>query len=64
MLLFLLKLLFYILNYFLEVVRTRLREENSKAKGFFVTLSQLWRKGGIRLLYRGLFIQVILYFKL
>ncbi|KAI6214182.1 Carrier protein [Aphelenchoides besseyi] len=42
-----------------EVVRTRLREENSKAKGFFRTLLQLWREGGIPLLYRGLSVQLL-----
>ena len=37
---------------------TRLREENSQAKGFFRTLNQLYKEGGRRQLYRGISIQV------
>jgi solute carrier family 25 protein 33/36 len=47
-----------IITYPHEVVRTRLREEDSKAKGFFVTLRQLYRDGGYRMLYRGVTVQV------
>lgn len=41
-----------------EVVRTRLREENSHAKGFFSTFQNLYREGGYRMLYRGISVQV------
>src|SRR4051794_39557855 len=41
-----------------EVVKTRLREENSSAKGFLHTLFELRRRDGIRVLYRGLSAQV------
>ena len=41
------------------MVRTRLREEGSKAKGFFSTLGQLYKEGGGKSLYRGLSVQVL-----
>lgn len=40
------------------MVRTRLREENTQAKGFFGTLKSLYHEGGTRQLYRGLSVQV------
>ncbi|KAF1657415.1 UNVERIFIED_CONTAM: Solute carrier family 25 member 36-A, partial [Eudyptes robustus] len=48
-----------IMTYPHEVVRTRLREENTKAKGFFTTLKQLYGEGGTRQLYRGLSVQLL-----
>ncbi|KAE9555781.1 hypothetical protein FO519_000995 [Halicephalobus sp. NKZ332] len=42
-----------------EVVRTRLREEDSGAKGFFRTLFALYREGGYRSMYRGLSVQLL-----
>ncbi|KAH7724668.1 Protein T09F3.2 [Aphelenchoides avenae] len=42
-----------------EVVRTRLREENSRAKGFWKVFKLLYREGGVRLLYRGLTVQLL-----
>ncbi|KAI6170578.1 hypothetical protein M3Y97_01137500 [Aphelenchoides bicaudatus] len=42
-----------------EVVRTRLREENSTAKGFFRTFASLYREGGYRTLYKGLTMQLV-----
>uniref|UniRef100_A0AAY4F060 Solute carrier family 25 member 36 n=1 Tax=Denticeps clupeoides TaxID=299321 RepID=A0AAY4F060_9TELE len=37
-----------------EVIRTRLREEGSKYRSFFQTLSMVFREEGYRALYRGL----------
>lgn len=37
-----------------EVIRTRLREEGSKYRSFFQTLSMVVREEGYRALYRGL----------
>uniref|UniRef100_A0A7E4UXN1 Mitochondrial carrier protein Rim2 n=1 Tax=Panagrellus redivivus TaxID=6233 RepID=A0A7E4UXN1_PANRE len=48
-----------ILTYPHEVVRTRLREEDSRSKGFFKTLGQLYREGGYRTMYRGLSVQLL-----
>ncbi|EFX67098.1 solute carrier family 25 member 36-A-like isoform X1 [Daphnia pulex] len=42
-----------------EVVRTRLREENSRYRGFFQTLHTVFREEGHRGLYRGLSTQLI-----
>lgn len=42
-----------------EVVRTRLREEGSKYKSFFQTLSLVAKEEGVRNLYRGLSTQLI-----
>lgn len=42
-----------------EVVRTRLREEHSKAHGFFSTLFSVYRYEGFRALYRGLAVQLM-----
>jgi len=42
-----------------EVIRTRLREEDSKAKGFFSTLFKLCRQDGFPALYRGLLVQLM-----
>lgn len=42
-----------------EVVRTRLREEDSGAKGFFRTLFLLYKEGGYRAMYRGLSVQLL-----
>jgi solute carrier family 25 protein 33/36 len=42
-----------------EVVRTRLREENSNTKGFFKTLKSLYREGRVPALYRGLSVQLL-----
>lgn len=39
---------------FSEVIRTRLREEGSKYRSFFQTLSMVVREEGYRALYRGL----------
>ncbi|GMT16955.1 hypothetical protein PFISCL1PPCAC_8252 [Pristionchus fissidentatus] len=41
-----------------EVVRTRLREEGSNARGFFSTLFQLYREG-VPSMYRGLSVQLM-----
>lgn len=41
-----------------EVVRTRLREETGKARGFFKTLYQLYKEGH-RAMYRGLSVQLM-----
>ncbi|KAK0396204.1 hypothetical protein QR680_001620 [Steinernema hermaphroditum] len=41
-----------------EVVRTRLREENTNTKGFFSTLYKLYREG-YRSMYRGLGVQLM-----
>ena len=48
-----------IMTYPHEVVRTRLREENSRYKGFFQTLSTVFREEGNRGLYRGLSTQLV-----
>lgn len=42
-----------------EVVRTRLREENSRYRGFFQTLHTIFREEGNRGLYRGLSAQLV-----
>ncbi|VDD90973.1 unnamed protein product [Enterobius vermicularis] len=42
-----------------EVVRTRLREEHSKASGFFSTLFSIYRFEGFKALYRGLAVQLM-----
>ncbi|VDK54909.1 unnamed protein product [Anisakis simplex] len=42
-----------------EVVRTRLREEHTKATGFFSTLFSIYRYEGFRALYRGLSVQLL-----
>ncbi|KHN76232.1 Solute carrier family 25 member 36-A [Toxocara canis] len=42
-----------------EVVRTRLREERSHAKGFFSTLFSIYRFEGFHALYRGLAVQLL-----
>lgn len=42
-----------------EVVRTRLREEGSKYRSFFQTLSTVPREEGYRALYRGLFTHLV-----
>lgn len=47
-----------IISLFIEVVRTRLREEGSNSKGFFKTLKALYREGRVPALYRGLSVQV------
>ncbi|GMS84995.1 hypothetical protein PENTCL1PPCAC_7170 [Pristionchus entomophagus] len=41
-----------------EVVRTRLREEGSAARGFFATLFQLYKEG-VPSMYRGLSVQLL-----
>ena len=41
-----------------EVVRTRLREEGSKYRGFVKTLFLVWHEDGLKGLYRGLSIQL------
>ncbi|CAD5218888.1 unnamed protein product [Bursaphelenchus okinawaensis] len=48
-----------VMTYPHEVVRTRLREEDSRAKGFFTTLKQLYAEGGTKQLYRGLSVQLL-----
>ncbi|KAI6175660.1 hypothetical protein M3Y97_00714300 [Aphelenchoides bicaudatus] len=48
-----------VITYPHEVVRTRLREENSRAKGFFRTFASLYREGGFRILYRGISVQLL-----
>uniref|UniRef100_A0A0N5ALV1 Solute carrier family 25 member 36 n=1 Tax=Syphacia muris TaxID=451379 RepID=A0A0N5ALV1_9BILA len=42
-----------------EVVRTRLREEHSRARGFFSTLFNIYRVEGFNALYRGLAVQLM-----
>jgi solute carrier family 25 protein 33/36 len=42
-----------------EVVRTRLREEDSRARGFWKTLRLVWREGGLRSCYRGITVQLM-----
>lgn len=42
-----------------EVARTRLRQENSRYRGFFQTLSTIFREEGYRGLYRGLGTQLV-----
>uniref|UniRef100_A0A914ZVQ3 Mitochondrial carrier protein n=1 Tax=Parascaris univalens TaxID=6257 RepID=A0A914ZVQ3_PARUN len=42
-----------------EVVRTRLREEHTNARGFFSTLFSIYRLEGFRALYRGLAVQLM-----
>ncbi|KAI6175658.1 hypothetical protein M3Y97_00714000 [Aphelenchoides bicaudatus] len=42
-----------------EVVRTRIREENSRTKGVFQTFASLYREGGYRTLYKGLTMQLM-----
>lgn len=42
-----------------EVARTRLREENSRYRGFFQTLYTVFREEGHRGLYRGLGTQLV-----
>ena len=42
-----------------EVVRTRLREEHSKARGFCSTLFSIYRFEGFKTLYRGLAVQLM-----
>lgn len=42
-----------------EVARTRLREENSRYRGFFQTLNTVFREEGHRGLYRGLGTQLV-----
>lgn len=42
-----------------EVARTRLREENSRYRGFFHTLCTVFREEGHRGLYRGLGTQLV-----
>lgn len=42
------------LPYFAEVIRTRLREEGTKYKSFFQTLTTVPKEEGYRALYRGL----------
>jgi len=53
------KLCACLLTYPHEIVMTRLREENSQAKGCFKTLAQLYRDGGLKILYRGIGIQLM-----
>ncbi|KAI1705093.1 mitochondrial carrier protein domain-containing protein [Ditylenchus destructor] len=48
-----------VITYPHEVVRTRLREEDSKAKGLINTFGQLFKEGGFRSLYRGLSVQLM-----
>lgn len=54
-------ILLLIINFFfvLEVARTRLREEGSKYKRFWQTLSLVYQEEGHKGLYRGLSIQLI-----
>lgn len=47
------------LTYPHEVARTRLREENSRYRGFFQTLQTVFREEGHRGLYRGLSTQLV-----
>uniref|UniRef100_A0A915DM57 Exonuclease domain-containing protein n=1 Tax=Ditylenchus dipsaci TaxID=166011 RepID=A0A915DM57_9BILA len=42
-----------------EVVRTRLREEGSEARGFWKTLRQVWREGRFSSCYRGVSVQLM-----
>jgi len=42
-----------------EVARTRLREENSRYRGFFQTLHTVFQEEGHRGLYRGLGAQLV-----
>jgi len=42
-----------------EVARTRLREEGSKYRSFFQTLSTVFAEEGVRGLYRGLATQLV-----
>jgi len=42
-----------------EVARTRLRQENSRYRGFFQTLATIYREEGYRGLYRGLGTQLV-----
>lgn len=50
---------FYILISFSEVARTRLREEGSKYRTFWQTLSTVFHEEGYRGLYRGLATQLV-----
>ena len=43
-----------IYSFFLEVARTRLREEGNKYTGFFQTLMVVFREEGARGLYKGM----------
>ncbi len=49
---------------FAEVARTRLREEGSKYRKFWQTLSLVAQEEGYRGLYRGLGTQVRVFYKL
>jgi len=48
-----------IMTYPHQVILTRLREENTKAEGFLKTLKQLYREGGLKLLYRGISLELM-----
>lgn len=53
----------FISLHFLEVVRTRLREESAQKRSWFSTIGAIYQDGGFRGYYRGLSVQVKIYIK-